>query len=244
MAATDSQKQLFTLIRDFAAEKSHGERRICGLKKRIEELRSELDVANAELENGKRIKETTDQELKGFEVELSMNETSKQTLETRIASIQDEISRVGSDVDGLKNEEAALRDEFISQMLNFKTEIRNFQDLARSNPQQSSCMRALPGTADSESIGLEKKVSSIVVQTAAEEEECKMEQDLHNQLQQDVRDFKRKLELIEAIMKDMEELQNLTRYPYCLCYSLHSWKMNVPIIVFDMYENCHILQSG
>lgn len=57
------------------------ERRICGLKKRIEELRSELDVANAELENGKRIKETTDQELKGFEVELSMNETSKQTLE-------------------------------------------------------------------------------------------------------------------------------------------------------------------
>lgn len=38
------------------------------------------------------------------------------------------------------------------------------------------------GTADSESIGLEKKVSSIVVQTAAEEEECKMEQDLHNQV--------------------------------------------------------------
>ena len=56
------------------------------MKKRIEELRSELDVANVALENGKRLKDTTEQELKGYEVELSMNETSNQTLEVEFIS--------------------------------------------------------------------------------------------------------------------------------------------------------------
>lgn len=117
MAATDSRKQLFSLIRDFVAEKSHGglssplnyaiwsivlpvnsasirfaERRVFSLKKRIEELESELDVANTELGNGKRFKETTDQELKGFEVELSMNESSNQTLEVWFYLSIDELS--------------------------------------------------------------------------------------------------------------------------------------------------------
>uniref|UniRef100_A0A803MJH3 Uncharacterized protein n=1 Tax=Chenopodium quinoa TaxID=63459 RepID=A0A803MJH3_CHEQI len=192
MAATDSQKQLLTLIRDFAAEKSHGERRVFSLKKRIEELESELNSANAELENGKRFKQTADQELKGFEVEFSMNEASKQTLEARIVSIQDEISKVGSDVDVLKNEEAALRDEFIGQMLNFKTEI----------------------SGDAEVINLETKVSFMVAQTATENEEREREQNLHKQLQQDVVDLRKRLELIETIMKDIKELQNLTKYPY------------------------------
>ncbi|KAL2898460.1 Agglutinin receptor [Bienertia sinuspersici] len=220
MAATDSQKQLFTLIRDFAAEKSHGEKRVFSLKKRIEELQSELDVANAELENSKRFKDTTDQELKGFEVELSMSETSNQTLETRIASIQDEISKVGSDLDDLKNEEATLREEFISQMLKFKAEIRKFQNFALPNMQQNRCLRTSSGSVDTELIGLEKKVSFLVAQTATEEEECEREQNLHNQLQQDVVDFRRRLDLIEAIMKDVKELQNFTGYPFRLCWFL------------------------
>lgn len=38
-------------------------------------------MANVELENVKRVKETTEQELKGCEVELSLNETAIQTLE-------------------------------------------------------------------------------------------------------------------------------------------------------------------
>lgn len=50
-------------------------------KKRIEELRSDLDAANAELVEAKRDRENTDQELKGHEVELSMNEASLQALE-------------------------------------------------------------------------------------------------------------------------------------------------------------------
>lgn len=47
----------------------------------MEELPSELEAVNVELENIKRTKETTEQELKGCEVELSRNETSTQTLE-------------------------------------------------------------------------------------------------------------------------------------------------------------------
>uniref|UniRef100_A0A6N2MP78 Uncharacterized protein n=2 Tax=Salix TaxID=40685 RepID=A0A6N2MP78_SALVM len=102
MAATDPQRQLLTLIREFASEKSQGERRMIGLKKRIQELGCEVDVANAEMEEVKCIKETTEQELKGNELQLALNEASIQTLEARISIIQDEISSVGSQVEGLK----------------------------------------------------------------------------------------------------------------------------------------------
>ncbi|KAG5245808.1 coiled-coil domain-containing protein [Salix suchowensis] len=102
MAATDPQRQLLTLIREFASEKSQGERRMIGLKKRIQELGCEVDVANAEMEEVKCIKETTEQELKDNELQLALNEASIQTLEARISIIQDEISSVGSQVEGLK----------------------------------------------------------------------------------------------------------------------------------------------
>lgn len=57
------------------------ERRIVDLKKRINELRSEIIAANTELEDAKRLKETTEQELRGHEVELAVSEASIQTLE-------------------------------------------------------------------------------------------------------------------------------------------------------------------
>ncbi|KVH92745.1 hypothetical protein Ccrd_005215 [Cynara cardunculus var. scolymus] len=81
MGGTNSQKELLSLIRDVSTEKSQGERRVVNLKKQIEERQSELDSVNLELEEAKRLKECTEQELKGYEVELSMNESSIQTLE-------------------------------------------------------------------------------------------------------------------------------------------------------------------
>lgn len=57
------------------------ERRVAGLRKQIEELRSALDAANAELEDAKLCRETAEQELKGYEVELAVNESAIQTLE-------------------------------------------------------------------------------------------------------------------------------------------------------------------
>ncbi|KAL3612044.1 hypothetical protein D5086_003064 [Populus alba] len=124
MAATDPQRQLLTLIRDFASEKSQGERRVVGLEKRIVELGCQLDAANAEMEEVKRFKETTELELKGYEFQLAFNDVSIQTLEARISMIQDEISSVGSEVEGLKDEEGASRDEFIRQMFELNTKIR------------------------------------------------------------------------------------------------------------------------
>ena len=67
-------------IKPFLAAR-YAERRVESLKKRIQELQSEMDIANADLEESKRSKEAAEQELKGYEVELAMNEASIQTLE-------------------------------------------------------------------------------------------------------------------------------------------------------------------
>ncbi|XP_021598455.1 uncharacterized protein LOC110604550 isoform X2 [Manihot esculenta] len=162
MAGIDPQRQLLNLIRDCTSEKSQGERRVVGLRKRVEELRSELEAANAELEGTKRFKETTEQDLKGYEVELAMNIATIHTLEGRISQIQDEISSIGSEVERLKHEERTARqmsievqkkkigmvvfnsapmmhsycicrDAFICQMFELNTRIRNFQNRIASN---------------------------------------------------------------------------------------------------------------
>lgn len=52
-----------------------------GLEKRIVELGCQLDAANAEMEEVKRFKETTELELKGYEYQLAFNDVSIQTLE-------------------------------------------------------------------------------------------------------------------------------------------------------------------
>ena len=43
-----------------------------GLEKRIQELGCEVDVANGEMEEVKCIKETTEQELEGYELQLAL----------------------------------------------------------------------------------------------------------------------------------------------------------------------------
>lgn len=59
------------------------EKKVVCLKKQIEGIRSEIEAANSELEEEKRLKETTEQELKGVEFELSLNEASIEALEVR-----------------------------------------------------------------------------------------------------------------------------------------------------------------
>ncbi|KAH1246314.1 hypothetical protein GmHk_06G016421 [Glycine max] len=117
---SDSQKQLLSLIRDFAAEKSQGERRVVNLRKQIEKLTSELSEANAELENAKRYKELVEQDLRGFEVQLMLTESSVQTLAARVSLIQGHISAVESDFETLRSEEAALREQFFHNILHMQ----------------------------------------------------------------------------------------------------------------------------
>lgn len=59
----------------------YAERRVVSLRQRIDELRSEVEAANAEHEDAKRTKEIIEQELKGYELESALNEALKQTLQ-------------------------------------------------------------------------------------------------------------------------------------------------------------------
>ncbi|KAI5430662.1 hypothetical protein KIW84_035031 [Lathyrus oleraceus] len=94
----DSQKQLLSIICNFAIEKSEG----VTLRKQIETLKSELSVANAELEKAKCCKELVEQELKGFELLLVLSEASVQTLEERVSLIHNDMSVVEFDSETLK----------------------------------------------------------------------------------------------------------------------------------------------
>uniref|UniRef100_A0A3N7H5N6 Uncharacterized protein n=2 Tax=Populus trichocarpa TaxID=3694 RepID=A0A3N7H5N6_POPTR len=225
MAFTDPQRQLLTLIREFATEKSQGGKRVIGLEKRIQELGCEVDVANGEMEEVKCIKETTEQELKGYELQLALNEASIQTLEARISIIQDEISSV----EGLKNEEGASRDEFIRQMFDLNAKIRKFQEEKCIKSQKKS---SIGTTADRKAVkkvvtevelrALEDILAHVASQTTKEEQEYIAEENIQNQVQKEYIDLQRKFPLMEAIVKETKALQDLTRYPY-KHYSVWNW---------------------
>uniref|UniRef100_A0A803QM06 Uncharacterized protein n=1 Tax=Cannabis sativa TaxID=3483 RepID=A0A803QM06_CANSA len=212
---SDPQKQFLTLIRSFAAEKSQGERRVVGLRKRIEELRSELEGTNAELEDVKRAKEITEQEIKGYEVELALSETSIQSLKSRVSLIQDEIATVGSDLEALKNNEGALRDEFIRQMFEMNAMIRKFQETVASNFHKECSF----GTVAEEGYKLSVKepnevtftchedmIAQVISQITKEEEEYRSEQEIQKQTS----------ELEQVYASIAEELQRR-----CICPNCH-----------------------
>ncbi|KAL6518887.1 hypothetical protein OROHE_017640 [Orobanche hederae] len=213
MAGSDSHKQMFTLIRDFSTEKSQGERRIVNQKKRIEELRSELDASSAELEKAKRDKETAEQQLKGYEVELSMNEASIQALEARIALTNNEISTLGAELAALKI------DGFIKQMLELNSQIRKFQELL---PSMGNCseatlndapLPALEQDPQQSRVVLQNKLTEIVLRTDQGKEQYEAEQVIHDQVQRELINLKKKAALLESLMKENVELQEMSRYP-------------------------------
>ncbi|XP_006338787.1 uncharacterized protein [Solanum tuberosum] len=190
MAGNESQKQFLTLLREFASEKSQGERRIVNHKKRNQQLQSELELAYAEVEEAKNQKESAEQELKGYEVELTRNESAIQTLEEGILWIQDELSAYGSNVESLKNKEAETRDDFIEKMLELNAQIRKFHESIASIFRNDNCSESasMPGPAkakgeDAEAFKreLQSKLAQIVSQITKEEEEYQVEQNIHRQ---------------------------------------------------------------
>ncbi|XP_031406940.1 uncharacterized protein LOC116215386 isoform X2 [Punica granatum] len=213
MAGTDHQKQLLSLIRDFAAEKSQGERRIAALKKQQQELRSELDMANAKLEEAKCCRETAEQELKGYEVELAMNKSAVQSLQARVCTTQDQMSAVNIDIEDLKKE-ASSRDEFINKMFEMNDSIRKFmltmsghlteddteevtiEDSEVGDQIMEEEMESIPG------ISLEDKLNYVVSQTEIEEKMLKAEQDLNKQLQQECIDLEKHVLMMEAVANE------------------------------------------
>ncbi|XP_047312853.1 uncharacterized protein LOC124916165 [Impatiens glandulifera] len=237
MAGSESQKHLLKLIREFATEKSQGERRIANLRKRVQELQTKLDCANAELEEAKGMKEEAEQELIGYEVELAISGASIQTLQTRTSLIQSEISRVGPDLESLKvltmysiipSYIVFKYDNFISKMLELNSQIRKFQEevaclgIHEGNSSTVSpndgCHEFLPdadqepGAKESDITikALEQSISDLISQTRLAELEYQSEQDIHKQLQNDLTDIERKIFLMEEITKETFVLQDLT----------------------------------
>ncbi|XP_078174457.1 spindle assembly checkpoint component [Carex rostrata] len=122
--ANESHKEFLFLIRDFSNQKTHGERRVSDLKKRMLDLTSDLESANSDLEVAKQSREMTDQELKGTQFQLAMTCASIQALEARVCSLHEDISRIGSELNVLKNKEDAEREGFKMKMLEINSRIR------------------------------------------------------------------------------------------------------------------------
>ncbi|KAL3813751.1 hypothetical protein ACJIZ3_015019 [Penstemon smallii] len=226
MAGSNSQKQLLNLIRDFSTEKSQGERRIVNQKKQIDELRFEIEAANSDLEEAKRRKEITEQELKGCEVEISMNEASVQALEARNALINNEVSALGSAMVAIKSEENSLRDGFIQNMLQMNADIRQFQELLASYfNADNRCETILNGGSltrhehgsQTARETLQDKLAKIMLQINHEEQQYNAEQVIHNQVQQELFTLEKKALLLDSLMEESMELQELSKYP---CYIL------------------------
>ncbi|XP_057722828.1 uncharacterized protein LOC130936712 [Arachis stenosperma] len=226
MAGTERdhpQKQLLSLIRNFASEKSQGERRVVTLRKQIEKLTSDLSVVNVELEDAKRCKELTEQEIIGFEVQFSMSEASAQTLEARISRIQYEISALRSEVETLKMEEAALREQFIHSMLDLNAKIRRFHEsIINCDIEAVDCeaytdapqVNMKENENDDEIVALESMLSDILSQTTKEDEEYRAEIETHKKVQQELLDCETKVSLLNTIVTETRALQDLTIYPY------------------------------
>ncbi|XP_010514538.1 PREDICTED: uncharacterized protein LOC104790477 isoform X2 [Camelina sativa] len=240
MAGIDTQKQFLSLIRDFTSERSRGEQRVVGLKKRIEVLQSEVEAANSEVEHAKRIKEVSEEELNGYEVELSLNDATIQSLEARIGLLQDEVSTIGSEIDALKNKEGLLRDQFISQMEELNKEIRlilivcvfnvsadeyielawlgnrEFQrtvESSLSNDDSTGVTATFEDGHGADSEAIKKMLSDVNSQLAKEEDGYLAEQKIQQQLQKELDEYEKKMSLMESITEKTNSVQVLAEYP-------------------------------
>ncbi|CAN6911063.1 unnamed protein product [Brassica oleracea] len=233
MAGIDTQKQLLSLIRDFTSERSRGEQRVVGLKKRIESLQSEVEAANEEVEHAKRIKEVAEEELNGYEVESSLNDATIQSLEARIALLQDEVSTVGNEVDALKNKEGLLRDQFISQMVELNKEIRLvFQrKVASSVGNDDTDVEVFEDGHGADSQAIKDMLSDVNSQLAKEEEGYLAEQNIKEQLQKELDEYEKKMSLMEAITDKTNSVHALAEYPYSRYFILicHSFRRIVSL---------------
>ncbi|TVU01666.1 hypothetical protein EJB05_52869 [Eragrostis curvula] len=80
-AGGESQKQLLSIIRDFASEKSQRRAGFRFLRRRLADSRAAADAALEELDAAKRAREEAEQELRGSQVQAAIAAASIQALE-------------------------------------------------------------------------------------------------------------------------------------------------------------------
>ncbi|XP_047075684.1 uncharacterized protein LOC124685387 [Lolium rigidum] len=231
----EPQKQLLSIIRDFAAEKSHGERTVSGLKRRLDDVLAAADAATAELDAAKRAREAAETDLRGTQVQASIAAATIQALEATISHLQEEIAKLGSELEELKSKEDSERDEFISQMVEMNARIRQFQQMASvelarkcsevsTDGEQGKAADGNQGkgtdghnvsdkneTAESEDMvtDLADKLSNIEAEMHALEEEYQKDLLDHKQVCQELADVQAKRALIEAVMDETKQLQEV-----------------------------------
>ncbi|KAK8455220.1 hypothetical protein SEVIR_4G107500v4 [Setaria viridis] len=217
-AGSETPKQLLSIIRDFASEKSHGERRVSDLRRRLADVRAAADAAAAELDAAKRAREAAELELRGSQVQAAIAASTIQALE-------EEISKVGSELDELKSKGDSERDEFISKMHEMNAEIRQFQqmfslELAEYNHcglQSAEGQHVGDKSETIESDGILKdladKASNIDAEMQLLEGEYKKDLLDHDKVHQELADVQAKRALMEAVMGEMKQLQELGGYP-------------------------------
>ncbi|XP_066371535.1 uncharacterized protein [Miscanthus floridulus] len=233
----DTPKQLLSIIRDFAYEKSHGERRVSDLRRRLADARAAADAAAAELDAAKRAREAAEQDLRGSQVQAAIAADSILALEATISHLQEEISKAGTDLDALKFESEWMccwrftnllqkskgdseREEFISKMYEMNAKIRQFQqmvslELAEHNHCEPSTegqhVRDESKNVDSEGSlkDLADKVSNIEAEVQLLEEEYKKDLLDYDKVREELADVQAKRALMEAVMGETRQLQEL-----------------------------------
>ncbi|XP_008649273.1 uncharacterized protein [Zea mays] len=217
----DTPKQLLSIIRDFAYEKSHGERRVSDLRRRLADARAAADVAAAELDAAKRAREAAEQEFRGSQVQDAIAADSILALEATISCLHEEISKASTDLDALKSKEDSEREDFISKMYEMNAKIRQFQqmvslELAEYNhcelpSTDGEHVKDKSKTVDSEGISeeLSDKVSNIEAEVQLLEEEYKKDLLYHDKVRQELAEVQAKRALMEAVMEETKQLQEL-----------------------------------
>ncbi|XP_037463403.1 uncharacterized protein LOC119335376 [Triticum dicoccoides] len=227
-AGGEPQKQFLSIIRDFAAEKSHGERTVSGLKRRLDDVVSASDAATAELEAAKRAREAAETELRGSEVQASIADASIQALEATISHLQEEIAKLGSELEALKSTEDIEREEFLRQMHEMNARIRQFQQKASaelaercSGPpsadgKQGKSAEGQHGsdmneTMDSEGMLTDSvdQMNNMNAEVHVLEEEYQKDLLELEKLRHELADVRAKRALMEAVMKETKKLQEL-----------------------------------
>ncbi|KAG5624317.1 hypothetical protein H5410_009535 [Solanum commersonii] len=246
MAGNESQKQFLTLLREFASEKSQGERRIVNHKKRNQQLQSELELAYAEVEEAKNQKESAEQELKGYEVELARNESAIQTLEGSFG-FKMNYQRMDLML-------SLSRDDFIEKMLELNAQISFFK-LNKNcfTPSRAGPAKAKGEDAEAFKRELQSQLAQIVSQITKEEKEYQIEQNIHRQashcvfvrpencdqcgvfqIEEELNNLERKASLIEGITKENMEMQENSFTPQKDTYEVSTLALDLSTIIVSL----------
>ncbi|KAG2605203.1 hypothetical protein PVAP13_4NG108200 [Panicum virgatum] len=196
-AGSETPKQLLSIIRDFASEKSHGERRVSELRRRLADVRATADAAAAELDAAKRAREAAEQELRGSQVQAAIADATIQAQEATISRLQEEISKVGTDLDALKSKGDSERDDFISLMHEMNAKTRQFQQMVSLE------------LAEYNHSGLQSTEGQHVKDKTEILESEGILKDLTDKVRQELADIQAKRALMEAVMGESKQLKEI-----------------------------------